>query len=150
MDEMMDIMVDEKDELTEVGAPATDELAVMREELEALRGEIVKRDAEAAERALFEALYPGMKREDIPACVFEEAEARGIPLAAALALHDRRMALEGERVGTVNQENRLRSTGGLSRNGGVSHSFTLEEIRAMTPAQVKRHYRQIIASLGGQ
>ncbi len=153
MDEIMDITVEENDEIAEALEADTAvtppcEMEVMREELETLRAELARRDAEAAERTLFEELYPGMRREDIPKCVFDEAAARGIPLAAALAIHNRRCEREREHAGAANESNRGRSTGEVRHTSGVSHSFTLEEIRAMTPAQVKRHYRQIMASLG--
>lgn len=151
MDEIMDIEVDGKDEIPEAMAEVNEmpsELEVVRGELEALRAELARRDAEAAERALFEELYPGMRREDIPGCVFEEAEARAIPLAAAVAIHNRRCEREKERASAANELNRGRSTGRVGYASGGSHSFTIEEIRAMTPAQVKRNYKQIMASLG--
>lgn len=144
--------MDETNEMQETeagyGEGLPDEREDLRREVEALRAELARREAEADERALFDELYPDMRREEIPRCVLEEAEARKIPLAAAVAMHERRCARERELALLANETNRGRSTGGVGQSRGVTQSFTLEEIRAMTPAQVKRNYRQIVASLG--
>jgi len=148
--------MDEAKEERGVGSPESidgrneDENQRMQREIADLRAELARRDAEAGEAALLEELYPGIRKEDIPTSVFEEAQARAIPLAAAFAIHDRRCAAARARAESVNEQNRCRSAGRVGQSASSTCHFTLEEIRAMTPAQVKRNYKQIIKSLTKQ
>ena len=124
-------------------------------ELERLRGELnqLKRDMEAQKRAFdrfgaecaeFCELYPEKSPSEIPDDVWESMR-RGIPLAAAFALHERRRTRIEEAAKLLNAKNRHRSTGGVeaSRGGYLSP----DEVRAMTPSEVKANYQSILLSM---
>ena len=124
-------------------------------ELERLRGELnrLKCDMEAQKRAFdrfgaecaeFCELYPEKSPSEIPDDVWESMRA-GVPLAAAFALHERRRTRIEEAARLLNQKNKSRSTGGVetSRGGYLSP----DEVRAMTPSEVKANYQSILLSM---
>ena len=47
----------------------------------------------------------------------------------------------------INAKNAAQSTGRVADDGGSSVFFTAEQVRAMTPAQVKANYPRIIESM---
>ena len=124
-------------------------------ELERLRGELnrLRRDMEAQKRAFdrfgaecaeFCELYPEKSPSEIPDDVWASMR-EGVPLAAAFALHERRRTRIEEAARLLNEKNRSRSTGAVetSRGGYLSP----DEVRAMTPAEVKANYQSILLSM---
>ncbi len=124
-------------------------------ELERLRGELnqIKRDMEAQRRAFermgaecaeFCELYPDRSPSDLPDEVWESMR-RGVPLAAAYALYERRRARIEEAARLQDEKNRSRSTGGVeTAKGGY---LSPDEVRSMTPAEVRANYQSIMLSM---
>lgn len=122
-----------------------DTLAALRAEAEALRAELSTERRLSAELREFCALYPETPAETIPDEIWIQVKA-GIPLAAAYALHERRQVREREAAETAHQQGRARSSGALEGNAGEM-PYTPDEVRAMSPAEVRRNYAAIMASM---
>lgn len=124
------------------------ELERLRGELNRLRGEMAAQrrafDRMGAECAEFCELYPTQSPTDLPDEVWESMR-RGVPLAAAFALYERRRTMIEEAARAQDEQNRSRSTGGVevSRGGYLSP----DEVRSMTPAEVKANYQSILLSM---
>ncbi len=97
-----------------------------------------------AECAEFLELYPDQSPTDLPDDVWESMR-RGIPLAAAFALHERRRTRIEEAARLQDAQNRIRSTGGVETSKGGY--LSPDEVRAMTPAEVKANYGSILLSM---
>ena len=117
------------------------ELSHLKEEMAAQRRAFDRMGAECAE---FCELYPDRSPADLPDEVWESMR-RGVPLAAAFALYERRRAMIEEAARLQDEQNRSRSTGGVevSKGGYLSP----DEVRAMTPAEVKANYQSILLSM---
>ena len=124
-------------------------------ELEQLRGELkrLRSDMEAQRRAFermgaecaeFCELYPDRSPSELPDEVFESMR-RGVPLAAAYALYERRRARIEEAASLQDEENRLRSSGGVETTKGGY--LSPDEVLSMTPAEVKANYQSILLSM---
>lgn len=101
-------------------------------------------DRMGEECAEFCELYPEKSPSELPDEVFASMR-RGIPLAAAYALYERRRARLEEAAKLLNTENRERSAGGVeSAKGGY---LSPDEVRAMTPAEVRANYQSILLSM---
>lgn len=124
------------------------ELEASRQEIQRLSSLIRSRDEADREAAGFAELFPDVNRDDIPDSVREDAQRQGLPLIAAYALYARRMELAGivaERAGKSAAEH---SAGGVSGSSGTEDFFTLDQIRAMTPKEVRKNYKTILKSIG--
>ena len=113
----------------------------MREEIRAARRSLIDREAELEE---FRSLWPDVSLASLPDVVLQDVE-RGVPLAAAYALMERRRQNLAKVAEAANTVNRLRSSG--SAEGDSSGFLSAAEVRAMTPEQVRKHYRQILLSM---
>ena len=124
--------------------PPVGELEGLRAELNALRSELDRLRRTQADCAEFAELYPEVPVSDLPDAVWEGVE-KGIPLAAAYALFQRRKAHEKSVAEQVNAENRSRSSGSLAdaRAGFLSPA----EVRERSPAEVRKNYRNILCSM---
>ncbi len=92
----------------------------------------------------FSELYPGLPLSELPDDVWESVR-MGIPLAAAFALSERRRERLESCAREINQINRTRSMGAVH---AANHDyFTPEEVRSMTPEEVRHHYRDIRNSM---
>lgn len=96
------------------------------------------------EYAEFGTLYPDVSVQSIPDDAWEDIR-RGIPIAAAYALAERRRAHTAEVADEANKRNANRSSGEVS--GEAPSFFTAREVRAMTPAEVRENYRKILLSM---
>ncbi len=119
------------------------------EELEALRAEL-KTTKDFYERlegecAEFASLYPEVSISSLPDSVWQSMRA-GVPLSAAYALEERRAAVKARRAGVINRENSQMSAGALSRDG-YNDYFSPDEVKAMTPSEVRANYTKIINSM---
>ncbi len=124
------------------------ELECLRRELSQLRSEMETQkralDRMGAECAEFCELYPEQSPGDLPDEVWENVH-RGIPMAAAFALYERRRTRIEEAAKLLNAENKSRSSGSVeSSKGGY---LSPDEVRAMTPAQVRANYQSILLSM---
>ena len=118
------------------------ELAAMREELGALRRE--KAAFESAKE--FARLFPGEDENALPPEVREQVES-GCPLTAAYALYLRREEIRKAEAEAQSAIAAAKSSGSVRGSDGPAE-FTLAEISAMTPVEVRRHYDDVIRSLG--
>ncbi len=123
------------------------ELAQSRQEIQRLSSLIRDRERADREAADFAELFPTLKREEIPDFVREEAEKSGIPLIAVYALYARRQEIAAVRADQTAKRSAENSAGSVGGSSSESDLFTLEQIRAMTPKEVKKHYKTIMKSL---
>ena len=128
--------------------PDPQELGRLREELNGLREEIrsarrtlIEQETELEE---FRDLWPDVPLSTLPDAVLEDVR-RGVPLAAAYALMERRRQKLEKIAAATNAANQARSSG--SAEGDSSGFLSRAEVRAMSPEQVRKHYRQILLSM---
>ena len=132
----------------EIGREALEaELAQSRQEIQRLSSLIRDRERADREAADFAELFPALKREEIPDFVREEAEKSGIPLIAVYALYARRQEIAAARADQTAKKSAEGSAGSVGGSISENDFFTLEQIRAMTPKEVKKHYKTIMKSL---
>lgn len=136
--------------VTEAPEPvAPDPLEALRNELSELRalieGQAQARSSETpAVTEEFRSLYPDVQKEEIPDEVWEAARG-GLPLEAAYALHERREAVRKQDAERVNRRN---TDGAWGRAEAMSEDFlSPDEVRLMTPAEVRKNYARITASM---
>ena len=127
---------------------AKDGLEQLRNELNALRKSLTERDAFfsrlGAECEEFSSLFPKTALSEIPDSVWEDVR-RGLPLAAAYALAERRHARTEEIAAMSNLENKLRSAGAVSGTG--EEYFSPAEVRMMSRDEVRTNYSKIMNSM---
>ena len=128
------------------------ELDKLYEELDALKGELARRDAldESNKRMLreceeFREYFPDAELSSVPDEVWESVKS-GVPLAAAYSLYERKSELHKNRINEINQRNKEMSAGSVKR-GGEEKFYSPSEVRAMTREQVKSNYSDIIESM---
>lgn len=128
--------------------PPSDELNALREEVKALRAEIAQKDAFYAkadrEYTEFRTLYPDTDLHTLPDSVWDEVR-RGTPLAAAFALSERRRTLALAAAEESNRQNKSRSPGTLQ--GGAEDEFSISEVRAMSPSEIRSQFDRVMRSL---
>lgn len=142
-------------ELLEKGAEASteiDEVAALKEELEALRAQLKAREEEEratmrmnAELSEFEEYFPEVKLASIPDEIWEKVKG-GASLSASFALFKRREELKNKKISDLNTKNRKMSAGSIAGGEGEKY-FSPSEVKKMTPAQVKSNYDRIIESM---
>ena len=132
--------------------PPTDmaqELARLREQVTSLREMLASQKAAyqraGAEYAEFFSLFPPVSLSALPDDVWQSVK-KGVPLAAAYALEERRAAVQAEKAQKVNQINREKSSGALNPTGN-SDNFSLAEVRDMTPDEVRANFDKIMESV---
>lgn len=110
-----------------------------REELDRAQSRV------ARELDSFAELFPDTDLHEIPQSVWDEVR-RGGSLCAGFALHIRLRELERERIAQKNERNRRMSSGSIL--GGESESYySPDEVKRMTPRQVREKYDDIIESM---
>lgn len=136
------------DEQADEQAQANARTEQLEQELINLRAQLAARDARDAriqrEYDEFRAFYPDVPLEEISDAVHAQVE-KGIPLAAAFALEERKRLLLLQRAEEVNAENRRLSPGAVS--GTENAYFSPAEVRAMSRAEVRHNYDLIIESM---
>lgn len=139
------------------GVPALDgssvetdreDLAELREEVSRLRA-LLSEQAERAERMRAECaelweLYPSLSPDTLPDEVWDAVE-KGVPIAAAVALSERRKFLTAQKAQIAKRENRMRSSGAVERE--KNGYFSPEEVRAMNRREVRENYQSILKSM---
>lgn len=95
----------------------------------------------------FKELFPDVTIEEIPAEVLERSKTENIPLVAVYALYERKLYMEKLKIDEFNKKNAQKSPGKINHDGAAEGLFTLEQIKRMSSADVKKHYDQIIKSL---
>lgn len=129
-------------------SPQEDGLEQLRGELNRLRWELATRDemltriGEECEE--FQRLYPEKTLSELPDGVWEDVR-RGVPIAAAFALSERRRHLAEQRALASNLANGKRSSGSV---GGIQNDyFSPAEVRAMSQTEVRENYQKIMRSM---
>lgn len=131
---------------------ALDEVSLLKNELEALRLELKSRDEreEMNSRMLkelneFQEYFPEVDIRAISDEVWEQVK-NGASLSASFALNLRKIEIERKKVNDFNEKNRRMSAGSLIQGDGEKF-YSPSEVKRMTPAQVKAHYDDIVASM---
>ena len=130
----------------------SDEISLLRDELNVLRQELSRRDEQEraharmnAELSDFADYFPETELHSIPDEVWERVK-NGASLAAAYALFLRKSEREKKKIGDFNANNRRMSAGSLL-NGEGERYYSPAEVKKMTPAQVRANYDDIMASM---
>ena len=126
-------------------APEADSLAALRAEAALLRAELAAERRLSAELREFCSLYPETPTQAIPDEVWSRVK-EGIPLAAAYALHERRLLCERKAADAAHADAKTRSSGALEGPTGVM-PYTPAEVRAMSANEVRQNYTAILASM---
>ena len=120
----------------------------MRDELNRLQNELALRDARleqiSREFEEFNTLYPNTPLSAVQDRVWEDVR-RGIPIAAAYALEQRRLEQTARAAAISNSQNASRSSGAL--NPTESDYYSPDEVRAMSQKEVRANYQKIIQSM---
>ena len=124
---------------------STDDLLA---EITRLREELARRDSMterfAKEGEEFRSLYPGTDMQTLPDSVWNDVK-RGIPLAAAYALAERRRYCTEQKALEYNKENLKRSSGSLEPT--EPDYYSPAEVRAMSQNEVRANYDKIMRSM---
>ncbi len=131
--------------------PQTDEggeLERLRCELTALRRELDARNSIwsrlGRECEEFQSLYPETPLTALDDSIWEEVR-RGVPIAAAFALAERKRTRTEAIALESNQANQMRSSGSIT--GIENDYFSPAEVRAMSRHEVRRNYQKIVRSM---
>lgn len=123
-----------------------EEFEACREELRRLRALIADGEQKKREKTAFAELFPKVSPDDVPDSVREYAVAEGLPLVAAYAMYVCRAEREKGRIGDKLADSATRSSGSVE-NCRAEELFSIEQIRAMSPKEVRRHYKAVMKSL---
>jgi hypothetical protein len=156
-----DILLDENEALGDIEAeesiefedvPEVDEVEFLRQEIDALKKELQKRDELEREQSRmnkeileFKGYFPEVDIHSVPNDIWERVR-EGSSLSAAYALMLRKNELEQKKIGDFNEKNRRMSAGSLI-NGDGENYYSPAEVKRMTPAQVRMDYDDIMASM---
>lgn len=102
-------------------------------------------EAAEAEYSEFISLFPKMKLCELPDQVINDITA-GVPLVAACALYERRREALRSVAAAVNEKNR-EAAFAIAGNGTQHGEFTPEQVKSMSNAEIKTHYKSIIESM---
>lgn len=124
------------------------ELAELRSQLNTLRDELTRERAFwarlGAECEEFQTLYPETPLSALTDGVWEDVR-RGVPIAAAFALAEKRRNHTLALAQKSNLENRQRSSGAIRAT--ESDYFSPNEVRAMSRDEVRQNYQKIMSSM---
>ena len=143
-------MINESETPAEVPAESDAERAARLEgELAELRASI---DAERAQNSRmlgeyseFSELFPEVALESVNESVWENVK-KGIPLAAAYALYDKKNEIAMRSAAAVNEKNSAVSAGAV-KGGGCDEYYSPAEVRGMSHEQVRANFDKIMASM---
>lgn len=125
------------------------ELDTLRAEVAELRELLARKEREQADALReiedFHRLFPHVPVQQIPDSVWT-SRGRGIPLNAAYALYEQETRAARQWAEQINQKNASLSAGRAGVNA-ASEYFSPDEVRAMTPKQVRQHYKTIRESM---
>ncbi len=143
---MEEEIVNETHEVTESDAERADrlegELALLRESIENERAENSRMINEYSE---FSELFPDVPLKNVSESVWENVK-KGIPLAAAYALYDRKNELSARSAAAVNEKNSRESAGAV-KGGESDDYYSPAEVRAMSHGDVRANFDKIMASM---
>lgn len=151
LDNIMDI--EEAEALAPQDDPtSSDELIALREKVEELSAQLREREEiDAANARMKEELeefyeyFPSVDPKSVPDEVWERVK-RGASLAATYSLFERKREWEAQRTISHNERMRRMSTGALEAADSDGY-YSPDEVRRMTPAQVRKNYDDIVESM---
>lgn len=151
MDEANEIMTDEpfSEEITDTPEePASSDTQNLESELDNLRRRVEVAERTAREISAgwreFSELYPEADISSLPDS-FNNAIERGIPPAAAYALEMRRREVTRLRIEAADRRSRELSAGKVQST--EDSLYSPEEVRAMTPSEVRNNIEKIRRSM---
>ena len=118
------------------------ELADLRASIDAERAQNSRMLGEYSE---FSELFPDVPLESVNESVWESVK-KGIPLAAAYALYDKKNEIAAQAAAAVNEKNSAVSAGAV-KGGGCDEYYSPAEVRAMSHDQVRANFDKIMASM---
>ena len=121
----------------------------LQEEIAMLEGEFEKKREESERRAReyleFKELFGDVDPSELASEVISMVES-GVPLCAAYALYEKRMAVRNAAAEAHNKATKQRGFGSV--DGGLGEEFyTPAEVRSMTHSEVKKNYEKILRSM---
>ena len=137
----------------EEGAPDPELIiSSLNEKISALESEL-NAYKEASERQQFIAeqinefneLFPEIAVRSLPDEVWESVK-KGNSLAAAYSVYERRVAEAARKIELINQRNASAAAGAAGRSAPKEY-FTADEVRKMSPAEVRANYAGIRRSM---
>lgn len=138
-----------EEQAEETNAEQEDPVAALRAEVESLRAELAAARSEnervATEVGEFHALFPDCPLSAVPDTVWDQVRT-GQSLCAAYALYEKKREAAIRRAEAVNLQNAQRSAG-LAGKDAPAEYFTPDEVRAMSPNEVRRYYDKITESM---
>ena len=138
-----------QDESAPIESVDTDEIEQLREEVKVLKaqleGERAMYGRMSRECAEFSELYPEVPLSAIPDDIWDSVK-KGVPIAAAYALSERKSFLARARAESVNSENSRLSSGSVDSSSNEEY-FSPAEVRAMSASEVRANYSTIIRSM---
>lgn len=96
--------------------------------------------------ALLRELFPTLSANDIPDEVWKKVS-EGEGLAASYALYFLCDLKKKEKIAQKNRENEEKALGKIKHDHGAEDYFSAETVRAMSPAEVRKHYAAILKSM---
>lgn len=156
IEELEDELVEEQptqEESEELSEAVIDELQsrklLLEGEIAMLEGELEKKreetDRKAREYAEFRELFPGVDTDELAPEVLASVEA-GVPLTAAYALYEKRIAVRNAVAAAHNKATKQGGFGSVGK-GSESEYYTPDEVRAMSRSEVKQNYQKILRSM---
>ena len=141
-EETAEISEDTVDDLASKKQRLEEEIAMLESELESKRAETDRKIREYAE---FRELFPEVDVSELDPQVLESVE-NGVPLCAAYALYEKRLAAKNAAALAHNKATRRDGFGSVGR-GSEGEFYSPDEVRAMTQSEVKQNYQKILRSM---
>ena len=139
----------EEQDTSEEDTEPEESLETLRAELSRLRAELENRRASferiSGELEEFGSLFPAVPLSSVPDSVWQSVKG-GVPIAAAYALYEKKMAALEAEAALTNRKNSSASTGPVGSEPTAEY-FSPDDVRAMSREEVRKYYPKIIESM---
>ena len=126
-------------------AELNEKIASLTKELEAYKQAKERQDRISEQLNEFSELFPNIAPSAVPAEVWESVK-NGNTLAAAYAVYEKRTTEAARRIEQINAKNAGNSAGAAGKNSSEEF-FSADEVRKMSPAQVRANFAKIRRSM---
>ena len=126
-------------------AELNERIASLTKELEAYKQAKERQDRISEQLNEFSELFPNIAPSALPAEVWESVK-NGNTLAAAYAVYEKRTTEAARRIEQINAKNAGNSAGAAGKNSSEEF-FSADEVRKMSPAQVRANFAKIRRSM---
>ena len=126
-------------------AELNERIASLTKELEAYKQAKERQDRISEQLNEFSELFPNIAPSAVPAEVWESVK-NGNSLAAAYAVYEKRTTEAARRIEQINAKNAGNSAGAAGKNSSEEF-FSADEVRKMSPAQVRANFAKIRRSM---